>query len=111
MIKLKNNSFNLSVLEGRRNNCPDSLTLSKTKGITLVELIVTISLIAILASISIPIYSDYRTRAKIGGEITKVGSLKAQINEIISMSDLTEGDQIRNIYISGVFTDNCVNFN
>lgn len=71
----------------------------KIKGITLVELMIVISLIAILAAISIPIYSDYKTRARIGGEITKIGSVKAQINEIISLGDFSEGDQIRNIYI------------
>ncbi|MED7819090.1 MULTISPECIES: pilin [unclassified Francisella] len=97
--KLKNNYSNLPETVSKRSKLAN-YTLYKTKnnGVTLVELMVAISLIAILASISIPIYSDYKTRAKIGGEITKTGAVKAHINDLISMGDFNEGDQIKNIY-------------
>ncbi|WP_150467467.1 type IV pilin protein [Francisella sp. SYW-9] len=98
--KLNKNKSNLLVSGVKEVNSTKHMSCKKeNKGITLVELIITISLIAILASVSIPIYSDYKTRAKIGGEITKIGDVKMQINEVIALSDLDEGDQIRNIYI------------
>ncbi len=59
------------------------------KGFSLVELMVVIAIIAILAAVAIHMYRDYAVRAKIGGELAKVGSVKADIAEQISNKGIT----------------------
>jgi type IV pilus assembly protein PilE len=39
--------------------------IDRARGFTLIELMITIAIVAILASIAVPIYSDYTKRAKI----------------------------------------------
>ncbi|MED7819676.1 MULTISPECIES: pilin [unclassified Francisella] len=52
-------------------------------GFSLVELMVVIAIIAVLAAIAIPMYSNYTTRAKFSSEISKFGGVKAEIAEAI----------------------------
>ncbi|QIW11082.1 prepilin-type N-terminal cleavage/methylation domain-containing protein [Francisella sp. LA112445] len=60
----------------------------KTKeGFSLVELIVVVTIIAILAAIAIPMYSHYRERATIIDSISKVGNIKTQIDEHLNFGD------------------------
>lgn len=47
------------------------------KGYSITELMLVIALIAILAAIAIPIYSNYTTRTKIGVEINNLGELRS----------------------------------
>ncbi|KFJ43851.1 prepilin-type N-terminal cleavage/methylation domain-containing protein [Francisella philomiragia] len=54
------------------------------KGFSLVELMVVIAIIAILAAVAIPMYSNYTTRAKIGGALTAVGGVKTEIAEALA---------------------------
>ncbi|MBY7733992.1 prepilin-type N-terminal cleavage/methylation domain-containing protein [Francisella philomiragia] len=58
------------------------------KGFSLVELMVVIAIIAILAAVAIPMYSNYTTRAKIGTVLAAVGGVKSEIAEKI-MNDGT----------------------
>ncbi|MEY8768017.1 pilin [Francisella philomiragia] len=51
------------------------------KGFSLVELMVVIAIIAILAAVAIPMYSNYTTRAKIGTALSSVGGVKSEIAE------------------------------
>ena len=51
------------------------------KGFSLVELMVVIAIIAILAAVAIPMYSNYTTRAKISASLAGIGSLKTTIAE------------------------------
>lgn len=59
------------------------------KGFSLVELMVVIAIIAILAAVAIPMYSNYTTRAKISNEISKIGGAKADVAEQIADSNIT----------------------
>jgi type IV pilus assembly protein PilA len=64
-----------------------NLKAKTQKGFSLVELMVVIAIIAILAAVAIPMYSNYTTRARVGSAITSVGGLKAEIGEILNTND------------------------
>ncbi len=49
------------------------------KGFSLVELMVVIAIIAILAAVAIPMYSNYTTRARLGTALAAAGTLKTEI--------------------------------
>ncbi|AIT09295.1 type IV pili fiber building block protein [Candidatus Francisella endociliophora] len=61
------------------------------KGFSLVELMVVIAIIAILAAVAIPMYSNYTTRAKLGSELAKLGGVKMEVAEQISNSNTSVG--------------------
>ncbi len=50
-------------------------------GFTLIELMITVAVIAILAAIAIPAYSDYVTRSKITDATTKLGDFRTQMEK------------------------------
>ncbi|MEY8674129.1 prepilin-type N-terminal cleavage/methylation domain-containing protein [Francisella philomiragia] len=56
------------------------------KGFSLVELMVVIAIIAILAAVAFPIYSNYVIRSKVGAAVTAIGSTKMDIAEIVMHS-------------------------
>ncbi|BCD91557.1 type IV pili fiber building block protein [Francisella halioticida] len=45
---------------------------------------VVIAIIAILAAVAIPMYSNYTTRAKLGSQLTKLGGAKTNANDYIT---------------------------
>ncbi|AEB28237.1 pilin [Francisella hispaniensis] len=59
------------------------------KGFSLVELMVVIAIIAILAAVAIPMYSNYTTRAQLGSDLSALGGVKAQVAEEIANNNGT----------------------
>ena len=50
-------------------------------GFTLIEIMVTVAIVAILSAIALPVYSDYVTRGKIPEAIANLGSKSLQIEQ------------------------------
>src|SRR5262249_40616025 len=50
-------------------------------GFTLLEVMITVAIIGILASIAIPMYSDYITRGKIVGATSRMGDIRTQMEK------------------------------
>ena len=53
----------------------------KTNGFTLIELMIVVAIIGILASISLPAYQTYTTRAQLTESLVIVGELKGTVAE------------------------------
>lgn len=59
-------------------------------GISLLEILFVIAIIALIASISIPVYSNYTIKANIASELSSLGYIKQQVAEaIINKQDLS----------------------
>jgi prepilin-type N-terminal cleavage/methylation domain-containing protein len=59
----------------------DTKAIHIKNGFTIIELMVVIAIIGILASISIPIYSDYVSRGKVSESIQLLGSTRVPLQE------------------------------
>ncbi|QIW09530.1 pilin [Francisella sp. LA112445] len=79
-----------------------NLKAKTQKGFSLVELMVVVAIIAILAAVAIPMYSNYTTRAKVSSEISKLGGIKAQAAEALTQTD---GSTQKNNLIAAANTD------
>jgi len=59
------------------------LKWSKSKGFTLIELMIVVAIIGILAAVAIPAYSDYTVRARVSEGLNLASSVKLQVSENI----------------------------
>ena len=59
---------------------------NKSKGFSLVELMVVIVIIAILAAVAIPMYRNYNEKAEMVGAINSIGGIKSEIENDANIS-------------------------
>lgn len=57
--------------------------MSSYRGFTIVELMITVAIIGVLAAISVPLYNDYISRAKVSEAITLTGGTRIPMQEYL----------------------------
>lgn len=90
------------------------MTLTTQKGFTLIELMIVVSIIGILASISLPAYQDYVKKAHVLEGLSLASSSKTAIwdywasnatfpanNTAVGLPDTITGNSVKNVSISG----------
>ena len=92
--------------------------MTKTHGFTIIELMIVVGIIGVIASIAIPIYRDYLTRAKVSEAMNLLGGLKNPMVEyyhdrggwpaVTSLGGQTSG-KYTSIIVSGGTVDNLLN--
>ena len=58
-----------------------AISTRKTRGFTLLEVMITVAIVGILAAVALPSYADYVTRSKIIDGTTKLGDFKSKMDK------------------------------
>ena len=61
----------------------------KSKGFTLIELMIVVAIIGILAAVALPAYQDYTKRAKLSEVILAMSACRTSITEVIQSAPAT----------------------
>ncbi|MFS2124001.1 pilin [Pseudomonas sp. Pseusp97] len=65
--------------------------MGKQQGFTLIELMIVVAIIGILASVSLPLYSDYSSRSKAAAAIAEISSVKTAVGLCVAEVGSTKG--------------------
>jgi type IV pilus assembly protein PilA len=83
------------------------MKVKKTKGFTLIELMITVAIIGILSSIALPAYQDYVAKSSVAAAVADLNPEKTRIE--IALNEYKEEVYNGDYSVSYVQTGNCSN--
>ena len=79
--------------------------MHQQKGFTLIELLIVVAIIGTLATLGLPMYSKYQTRAKVTAALAELTAMKVPFEDVINQGDTPT---IANVAPAGATsTNNC----